>query len=364
VKQKFRLLALVIIAVSCCSGLHASDTETADGVITVSNPPTHLVGYEQRILGLERQLAEMQSEGASDESFGCECNTCCASWFATADYLIWQIERNDLAFAIRDPAGLGVPAGGQPVQSLDLGSNNGLRFALGRRTDDNWEVAVKYTFMRADDNRIFAPGAGQVLAVQSSPATGLTNANSANASSNFRYNVFDLQMSHWFNASDTLSLNVFSGVRFSSIDHHLRVRYDGGAFINGLVDVPTDVDAFGIRLGSELHANLASGLAVFGRAGLSANATEITATRREVNAGAVVIDAGRSTHPVIPALEVALGLRFYSGNWSVAAGYEFENWFNLVSPLEFADNFNGGTLGSSQQDLGLHGAFFSAAYAY
>ena len=52
--------------------------------------------------------------------------------------------------------------------------------------------------------------------------------------------------------------------------------------------------------------------------------------------------------------------RYHLGNFSVAAGYDWTNWFNAVTPLEFSDSFNGGTLAAFPRDLGLHGFFINS----
>lgn len=366
-KNHFLIYVLTLASVCPLLALAAHSENLTDGTTQpqAAQPwEDSLADYEQRLAGLEHQLLGWQSTVGCEAACGCECNCRRVGWFATADYLSWQVERNDLGYAILDPGATGVPNGGQPIRSLDLGLDSGFRVSLGHRTTQGWEVGFRYSNISSDDRQTFSPGGSQVLAVQSSPATGLTNANSVRASSEFEYDVFDLQAGHWFDASDSLSLMVLGGVRFTSIEHHLQVRYDGGAFINGLVDVPTDVDAFGLRMGGEGHWNVTPGFNLFGRTALSINTTDITASRRETNAGVTVINAAQESHPLVPALELALGVRYFTGDWSLAVGYELENWFNLVSPLEFSDNFNGGSLGSSQRDLGLHGLFVSAAYAY
>ena len=184
-----------------------------------------LAVYEQRVQSLEQQLLAVTAanQGTPCEEF-CEagCENYCPGWFASVDYLNWQVERDDLGFAIIDPAGLGVPSAGQPVRSLGLGPDSGFRTALGRRGPDGWEFGVRYTHFRTDESVRLAPGGGQILAVQSSPATGLTNADSVTATSNFRYDVFDVEAGHWFDPSDTLSVLVTGGLRFATIDHRLR----------------------------------------------------------------------------------------------------------------------------------------------
>ena len=294
----------------------------------------------------------------------CGCNTCCPGWYVAADYLNWQVERDDLAFGIFDPTGLGVPTAGAPVMSLDLGSQSGVRGSFGRRTPEGWELGIAYTFLSADDAQTFAPGGGRVLAVQSTPATGLTTADSVSASSEFDYHVVDLEAAHWFHPTDAVSAQLLGGVRFATIDHALQARYNGGAFMNGQADVTTNLDAFGGRFGGALHWTASEKFSVFAKTSLSVLKADTDARRHEVNGGAVVINATRPTDQILTAVDLSVGFRYHLNGWSIAGGYEWTNWFNAVSPLEFSDSFNGGTLGPTARDLGLHGFVANVSYSW
>lgn len=309
-------------------------------------------------------LMDDGGKGGSKDGGGCQCNQCCPGWFVTADYLNWRVERNDLAFAIFDPAGAGVPAAGSPVMSLELGGQSGFRIAGGRRTASGWEIGGAYTFLRADDSQTFAPGAAGVLAVQSSPSTGLTNANTVTATSDFDYDVVDLEAGHWFHASDSVSLQVLGGLRYASIDHAFQVNYNGGAFVNGMIDVPTEIQAFGGRLGGQAHWNVSDRFSLFAKSSVSLLKAEVESSRREVNGGATLINASRPADQMMPGVDLSVGFRWFSGSWSIAAGYEWVNWFNAVNPLEFSDSFNGGTLTPIGRDLGLHGIYVNSTVSW
>ena len=161
-----------------------------------------MVDDDVRLAGLESMVFSQASCAARPACVAKEAS--CPHWFALVDYLYWQTDRQDLGFAILDPAGSGVPSGGSSVQSLDLGSDSGVRTAIGRQFAEGWILGFTYTHMSASDSRSFAPGGSQVLAVQSSPATGLTNADSVVAATEFDYDVFDLTAGRWFAATDSL----------------------------------------------------------------------------------------------------------------------------------------------------------------
>jgi len=366
---------IFVVSSVALSDESANRNESRAGVPRLASYEQSLVSYNHRLDEVEAELAQLRngyrdsydcgnSEADACGECQCECNGCCPGWFASTDYLNWHVERDDLGYAIRDPGGIGVPLAGEPVLSLNLGPESGYRVAVGRRTTQGWELSTTYTHLHTDDRRSFAPGGAEVLAVQSSPPTGLTNADSVVATSDFQYDVLDFAVSHWFDVTDSASIMVLGGARFAWIDHLLEADYNGGAFVNGAIDVPTDIDAYGGRLGSALHWHMSSSLTLFGSTSLSVLASDVNARRQELNAGFVVLDAHQTTRPVLTAADVAIGVNYNRGNWSFGTGYELVSWFDAVRPLEFSDIFNGGTLARNATDLGLHGMFVNAAYVY
>jgi hypothetical protein len=351
---------------ACCLAAFLCQVARADvpgdGARWQTELASHVAQLDSEMVGFRSEFSgevhtELDVKGAS-------CDCCSPGWFVTSDYLNLRVERNDLAFAIQDPVGAGVPSAGPPIMSLDLGSQNAFRVGGGYRDPSGWQVGVIYTLLRSDTTETFAPGGGQVLAVQSSPSTGLTNADSVTATSDFAYDVFDLEAGHWFQSNDSISLLVLAGLRFASIDHRLRTAYNGGAFVNGLVDVPTNINAFGGRLGGAAHWNVSDRFSLIASSSISILKADIDTSRREVNGGATVINATRATDQLMPGLDLSVGLRYYFERWSIAASYEWANWFNAVSPLEFSDSFNGGTLNPVGRDLGLHGFVLNASFAW
>lgn len=290
------------------------------------------------------------------------CGCCGPGWYVQADYLNWEPHRTGLGVAILDPAGLGVPSSGGAVQALALGRDSGLRVALGRRTVTGWDVGFRYTHFSTDNHLTFAPGGGQVLALLSSPASGLTNADSVDATAGLELNVYDLEAGRWLRFGDSVSSRVSLGLRYAQIDQHLQARYDGGFFSNGVVDAPTAFEGFGGRLAGAVYWDLAGGFSVFGDLGLSLLAGELRSDRYEENFGTTVVDATNELEQVIPVVELSVGGAWSRGPWTLAAGYELSNWFNVATTTNFVDNFNGGSLDAGTSDLGFDGFFLRLAY--
>ncbi|MCA9138049.1 MAG: hypothetical protein KDB00_14855 [Planctomycetales bacterium] len=336
--------------------------------LTSEIDPVELVGgNEITIDPFENRLRALESRVFSQTICrpGCVAkDTGCPHWFAIADYLYWQVERDDLGIAILDPTGSGVPSGGNPIMSLNYGSQGGIRTAIGRQCADGWIIGFTYTHLHSTDRQSFSPGGSQVLAVQSSPATGLTNADSVAARTEFGYDTFDLNAGRWFHPTDSLSLLFIGGVRFASIDQELHVDYDGGAFVNGGIAAPTDINSFGGRIGNALEWNLLPSLSLMGSSSVSLNAANIDQYRREENAGIAVIDVNRSVDALIPAAEISMAAQYSYGAWNVGVGYEWITWFGGVRPLSFSDSFNGGALASSTDNLGLHGLFLTLSASF
>ena len=343
-----------------------SGQAVAETTLSLSEVSTRLEAYEQRIHDLEASLtlteASWNEYGEPDEGGPADCTHCCPGWTVSVDYLYWRAHRNDMGFAILDPGGLGVPSGGQPVMALDYDWDSGVRVELARQTTSGWELSFRYTHFGAQDRAAFAPGGGQVLAVSSSPATGLTNADSADAAAKLEMNLFDLEARHWLQPCDSILVGLSGGVRFGQINQDLLVHYDGGAFTNGLVQAPVDLVGVGGRVGGETHWLISDHFSLFGQAAVSLLAGNFEASRREVNAGAVVIDASNDIDRVVPIIELSMGGAIHRGPWTVTAGYELSNWFGQVAAVDFCDSFNGGSLDDGGRDLGFSGLFVRASF--
>lgn len=298
----------------------------------------------------------------ADQAAAEACGCCCPGWYVQADYLNWKPRRTGLGVAILDPVGVGIPAAGNPVQALDLGRDNGVRVAVGRRTVTGWDVGFRYTYFSSDDNLHFAPGDGQVLALLSSPSSGLTNADSVAATAGVELNVYDLEAGHWLRVSDSVSGRVSVGLRYAQVDQELRALYDGGSFGSGLVDAPARFEGFGGRLAGAVYWDLAWGFSVFGDLGVSLLAGELQSNRYEENFGTAVVDVKNEVEQIIPVVDMSLGVAWNRGPWTLSGGYELSNWFNVSTTTDFVDNFNGGSLDDGLSDLGFDGFFLRLAY--
>lgn len=353
------LLMLIVSVLLSGSGLGAELHDLAE-----NDSDYRVAGtlYEQRLNDLEAELAGFRVDAGPIPAHDAQCNCCYAGWIFKADFLHLKPRRSGLGFAVLDPVGTGVPMTGQPIQALDFGRDSGLRTRLGRRTASSWDVAFEYTYFQADDRRGFNPGGGQVLASLSSPATGLTNADSAIAKADLQMDVFDLEVGRWLHVFDAISFRPLIGLRYALLNQDLQADYDGGAFVNGRVEAPVNFRGLGARVGGATDCNLGCGFQLIGKSAVTLIAGEFDALRREQNAGATTVDVANQFERIVPVLEVAVGIQWQKKGWTLAAGYELSNWFNTISPTDFADSFNGGALDDGSDDLGFEGMFASVMF--
>ncbi len=306
--------------------------------------------------------AEPTGCASCDAGVGSSCVRCCSPLTMHVDYLNWQATRSGLGVAILDPQGVGVPSAGDPIQSLDLGNGGGVRAGIGMRTRTGWDLGFTYTHLSTNGRLDFAPGSNQVLALLSSPASGLTNADSVVATGGVNLNVYDLEAGHWLHFCDSVSSRVSLGLRYANIDQDLRAVYDGGAFSNGIVDAPTQFEGFGGRVAGSVHWNMYRNLSLFGSLGISLLAGELQSHRYEENFGTAVIDVSQTFEQVSPVMELAVGADWKNGPWNVAAGYELSSWLNAATSTDFVDNFHGGSIDNGATDIGFDGFFFRLVY--
>jgi major outer membrane protein len=65
---------------------------------------------------------------------------------------------------------------------------------------------------------------------------------------------------------------------------------------------------------------------------------------------------------VIPVIETRAGIGYahqLKNGWSIGAraGYEWQNWFNMVTALRFMDDVDSQIMGTDTTDIGLDGFF-------
>lgn len=277
---------------------------------------------------------------------------------ASVDYLHWRASRLGLDFAA-----VGQPAGtpGDPAfttlatDSLDLGWNSGVRAGLGYRLTPEWDVAFNFTYFRdTASGSATKAAATTLLATQS--FFNQTPRDSIAADASLRLNLYDLEASWHTPLTDTVDFRVFGGLRWARIDEEFHQSYsyhfDPVTTALGTIDLPTDINAEGVRLGAGFERSTAQGWRAFGRGAISYLFGDFRSRARETDTILGPLrNVQQSSSRLFPVLEGAAGIGWCRGPLEVDAGYEISLWANMPE------------IAGVSQDLTIHGYFLRLVYS-
>lgn len=303
--------------------------------------------------------AEVESSACIEDACS-SCGMACrpGGWFLRAEWLYWKPRRRSLDVAIVDPNIDDAPEG--PFESLLWDNESGIRYGFGWRHCDGWDLALYHTYLEADTRlQTSAAAGGQLWTSLTHPENTFVTATSADAFADLDYNVLDLELGRWIKINDCSELRLFAGGRYGWIDQDLGVVYDDGGGTLTEVLSPIDFEGGGIRVGGEYYRHFLNHWMIFARASGSLLVGEFDAALRETTDGGAttVADVQESYEAVVPVTELAVGISFRRGPWTLSAGYEISNWQNLVDSRSFVDDVHEGKSISTSGDLSLDGIF-------
>ena len=200
---------------------------------------------------------------------------------------------------------------------------------------------------------------------------------SASAHDEFRYSSIDAEVGENLRVGEKLALRLFGGIRYTNLNEHFRAFYFGGDF-DPVLGARSNYDfgywGVGPRVGASGRYPLPWGFNLFGQAGVSLLVGEQESEVGFVNPWDDEAEPDAFVHRdygvrVIPALELRAGLGWEHGigEWGaffVDAGYEFQNYFNVVEQLAWGPAEAPGALDESTGDLGIDGFFFRGGFRF
>jgi hypothetical protein len=203
------------------------------------------------------------------------------------------------------------------------------------------------------------------------------DATSASATNEYLYRSFDAEVGENLRVGENLALRLFGGIRYTHISEHFDAFYFGGDFdpVMG-ARANYDYSAWGVgpRVGAAGRYGLPWGLNVFGQAGIALlvgeQETEVGFVDPYIPDGepdAIIHrDYGVRLFPSID-LRAGMGWEHAFSGWGtlfVDAGYEFQNYFNVVEQLSWGPEEAPGAVGESSGDLAIDGLFVRGGFHF
>lgn len=291
-------------------------------------------------------------------------------FFFSGDWLNWRARRADMDFVIVDPVADGSVVGDQKAIDYDL--DNGFRVGGGLRLASGWDVWGTYTYFHASDGDTYlVPDAGaQLWGTRIHPSAAISggfstgNVAFAEATSSLNLQVADIGLGRSVNGT-AASARLFGGFRYAQIDQHFQVTYSDLDGFDVNVSNPHKIDAYGIRGGGEVHANLPLGFSVFGWGGASLLVGHVRSnwTQTSSNPNLGIVDVNSNYIQTIPVLEAGAGVAWIAGPADIRVGYEFANWFNVNERVDYNDDIGLPKHSRGFSDLLLDGLFVRLGFS-
>lgn len=311
-----------------------------------------------RILGLLLlSVFAVTSANAQDDV---ECSSPCLPRFhGSVDMISWSPHMRGLDFAASED-GTSLSIGSGQVHDLDLDRDIGMRTHLGFRATEHWSINFGYTHFGTEgtDTVLRPAGAGQLFPTVSYPG-GPQDAEIASAFASFDYDAFDVVAAYPLVCRPAIGISVFGGLRWADINHELLTQLDGRDFVNGEILNQSDVNAFGLRFGSDCEWRLPHGWSVFGTTAVGALYGNIDNYRLETNnnGAQTLVSLTDAYEQPIFNIETALGASWNVAGVQLSFGYELNIWTNLGDSLRFVDDNESGGMTAMPGDLLLEGMF-------
>ena len=271
-------------------------------------------------------------------------------YFAYGEFLYLQPVGADVAHA-QQQNGIGgagtVPFGsiGTLSHSFDPGFRLGFGVDAGHGTA--WEVS--YAFFEASAaNSLDIPnivgGGGAVGSLVQHPQTLLTaSTGPVTAGQGIDFQILDLVYRAKLTDYCGCQLNYSFGVQYGELEQSFNQNGVFGGGAGGVIDTSTAVDfeGGGFKAGLDGYRRLSDCGVVYGRASGALLAGEFDAQFTQLNTTTNVLLANAifERQQIVPQLDVELGVAYLPQNrpWSVSVGYQFSNWFNVVTTPDFID---------------------------
>jgi hypothetical protein len=284
-----------------------------------------------------------------------------------AEWLYLRATLDHTDFTILDPNTNAAPEG--PVQAVSpLPFESGFRVGLGYVAPGGLDFMVNYMRL-VTSSRILAipPAGGGVAVTRLHPDNGFETASTATADLQLKVRVYDFEVGMRPEMPERFWVRLFGGLRIADIDQYFTIFYQGqdvGA-AGALVNLPVIMNGFGLRVGGEAQWRTPSGVFLMGRCA----ATAMVGFFHTRNASLIFpaeVDANvtEDFNQFVPVLEVAGGLGWRRGPFSICAGYELTNYFNFAQRSQSVDALADHLMTRATGNLGLDGVFVRAGWTY
>lgn len=349
----------------------------------------------------------------------CPVSSCCAppsclgNFRLFADFLYWNVCQNNLDYAmtVTDVNGLDATMsigpdtfpiwlqGNYKVKSVSSKYKPGFRvggFYSAGGCCGGWDFGIVYTQLDSHyTNHVFSHGAGELVLPTQIPnladAAELLFRNvlggdspAARSKLSLNYNMVDLLATTSYSSGGCFAWQPYAGVRFLEIKEKWNIEYTFNPSVSSLPVTSilltsrwhSKIPAAGLTAGISGSISFCDCFSVIGRVGASCVGGRAKARTHltgdftadsSVSGSAAPTRVSKNKCSILTGFEGALGLAYTfkccQTGVQIAAGYEFQNWYNVPTPIEHGILIPG-IESNPSSNLSLHGLFVRAGIAF
>jgi len=285
---------------------------------------------------------------------------------ASFEILYMRPSRSNLDYVISDANTDSRPEG--RFEKVEPDYSNGGRLGLSYNFGSGTAVYGQYTLLNTKDSDSAVASPGGSLWGTWLHANALIDDNdvtSAKMSYDFDHDVFDLGIRKWMDVGSDLGMQIEAGLRYANMTQNIDINYrNETAGSTADISNKNDFSGWGPRLGLGLDWHVGNGFNIFSAVAGSLLVGDFDLSLSEIDNGATAIYNVEDSEDnrVVPVLEMRAGVEYahqLENGMFVGAkvGYEWQNWFNMVTAQRFMDDVDAQLMYTDTTDVSIDGFF-------
>ena len=294
---------------------------------------------------------------------------------ASLEAVYLRPSRSDLDYVIVDTSRTGNVRGS--YKEVEPGYSAGARMGLSYDVGTGTAIRAQYLTLDTSDSSSAEKEAGvnDLWGTWLHPNAIIddNDVTSAQMSYDFNLDVFDLSARKKLDMGSDLGLGIEAGLRYARIDQKIEVNYrqDVTSTTNRRADIynTNNFSGWGPRFGVDADWRMGKGFSLFGALAGSILLGDFDTSQQEYDWQVAAVTPttrvdveNTERNRVVPVLEMRAGLGYayqLENGMSIGAkaGYEWQNWFNMVTATRYMDDVDSQLMYTDTTDVSLDGFF-------
>ncbi len=282
--------------------------------------------------------------------------------------------RTNLDFATYDPASSGSDQVTGTSVAIKPDHHAGIRFGLGYDNGQGSTLEANFTRLTTSDSRTAEDGDGNLWGnwLHANAIIDDDNVTWAKGSYGLDLNSFDLGLRQQLVEQESFAIDLLAALRYANLKQKTSIYYrqdvTATTYRSATIEDKNNFKGWGPRVGFDMNWKIGHGFSFFNETAGSLLLGNYSLSYSELDraAGSTTdisrVDINESETRLIPVVEIKVGAgysRELKNGWIIGAnaGYEWQNWFNMVLAYRFNDDVDSQLKSTDTTDLSLDGFF-------